>query len=83
MSLKLGSLGDDVRRLQEVLNLLVPLQPSLRVDGSFGPNTNSRVMEFQRRSSLVPDGIVGPLTIKALVGRTLMSTVKLAPHRIT
>lgn len=34
----------------------------LTPDGDFGGQTEAWVMEFQRRTSLVPDGIVGPLT---------------------
>jgi peptidoglycan L-alanyl-D-glutamate endopeptidase CwlK len=37
------------------------------VDGHFGPATEAGVMGFQRSNGLLPDGIVGPLTWKALV----------------
>ena len=69
--LKVGSSGQDVRDLQEMLNLAVLLQPLLTVDGVFGPKTNARVVLFQRQAKLVPDGIVGPKTSKALVGAVL------------
>jgi peptidoglycan hydrolase-like protein with peptidoglycan-binding domain len=72
--LKNGSCGDEVRYLQEVLNLLIRTPPPLQVDGIFGPKTKTRVVQFQRTSGLVPDGIVGPLTTKALVGRVLDDT---------
>lgn len=51
--------GDDVKFLQMVLG-------GIEVDGSFGAGTRARVMEFQRAVRLVPDGICGPLTQKAL-----------------
>lgn len=38
----------------------------LAVDGDFGPMTKAAVVEFQRRSSIVQDGIVGPMTAAAL-----------------
>jgi peptidoglycan hydrolase-like protein with peptidoglycan-binding domain len=65
--LKMGMSGQNVRDLQAMLNLKVSLPPLL-VDGVFGPKTTARVVTFQKRAGLVPDGIVGPATGKALVG---------------
>jgi len=68
----MGSSGPHVRDLQEMLNLAVPLPPLLEVDGIFGPKTSARVVMFQKQAPrLVPDGIVGPLTSKALLGAVL------------
>ena len=36
------------------------------IDGEVGPTTTSAVIAFQKRKRLVPDGIVGPATRKAL-----------------
>ncbi|CUU58008.1 Transglycosylase SLT domain-containing protein [Parafrankia irregularis] len=38
------------------------------VDGYFGPQTNHMVIDFQKKHGLVPDGVIGPLTHKALFG---------------
>jgi hypothetical protein len=63
-----GSVGEDVRNLQRLLNyhLSLPYKP-LVVDGIFGPLTHARVVEFQKLNSLLVDGIVGPQTRKALL----------------
>jgi peptidoglycan hydrolase-like protein with peptidoglycan-binding domain len=67
----MGSVGPDVSRVQEMLNLLIQDGPPLRVDGIFGPKTQARVVQFQKQFQLFPDGIVGPLTGKALVAAVL------------
>jgi peptidoglycan hydrolase-like protein with peptidoglycan-binding domain len=36
----------------------------LNPDGDFGPNTEAAVRAFQRTEGLVPDGIVGPKTLR-------------------
>jgi peptidoglycan hydrolase-like protein with peptidoglycan-binding domain len=69
--LKRGMSGPKVRDLQVMLNLQVPSLPLLEVDGIFGPKTYARVVMFQNQAGLVPDGIVGPFTTKALVGTVL------------
>jgi len=51
-TMKLGSTGYEVRKLQEKLNL--------PVDGSFGPMTKARVITYQLANGLAGDGIVGP-----------------------
>lgn len=38
------------------------------IDGSFGPETDRKVKEWQKNNGLVPDGSVGPKTWKALIG---------------
>jgi hypothetical protein len=58
-----GSNGQAVRDLQDHLKRVFPAYAGhLVVDGAFGPKTKAAVMEFQRRSGLVADGIVGPKT---------------------
>ena len=69
-SLRVGSTGASVRVIQEYLNVIgtaFPSIPPLSVDGTFGPRTEAAVMAFQRQFSLVPDGIVGPMTWAAIM----------------
>lgn len=62
-TLKRGSRGERVRKLQQGLRAVFPLYAGrLAVDGSFGPATEKAVKEFQRRSRLKADGLVGPAT---------------------
>ena len=57
-TLRIGSRGADVRRLQKSLEV--------KVDGVFGPMTHRAVVVFQTQNSLVPDGIVGAKTWEVL-----------------
>jgi len=59
-----GSTGPYVRELQERLERL-GFDPG-PLDGIFGPRTEAAVTRFQRSRGLVPDGVVGPATWKAL-----------------
>lgn len=63
-TLRQGSRGDAVRRLQRKLTAQ-GFKPG-PVDGDFGPKTDSAVRDFQRSKGLVVDGIVGPKTWNAL-----------------
>jgi hypothetical protein len=62
-----GSTGQEVRNLQTGLNYhLSNSPPRLVVDGIFGPKTRARLVQFQTRFGLKPDGVVGPITHRAL-----------------
>jgi len=56
--------GDDVADLQRRLNALG--FDARRVDGMFGPDTQRALVEFQRSTGLVPDGICGSDSVDAL-----------------
>ena len=58
MILKLGSRGNEVKVLQEKLNL--------KTDGIFGPLTEEAVKDFQRSNGLEVDGIAGANTLSKL-----------------
>lgn len=73
--LKVGSVSDDVRNLQGMLNLVITTPPPLNTDRIFGPKTQARVVQFQTNLRLTPDGIVGPVTGKALVAAVLTATL--------
>ena len=60
MLLKVGSKGDDVKKLQEKLGL--------SADGSFGPNTEKKVKEWQKANGLTADGLVGDGTWSKMFG---------------
>ena len=52
--LKVGSTGDLVKQLQTKLGLAA--------DGSFGPMTKAKVMDWQITNGLYPDGSFGSLS---------------------
>jgi peptidoglycan hydrolase-like protein with peptidoglycan-binding domain len=53
-------MGDPVKAVQAKVGV--------GADGFFGPKTEAAVRAFQRAHDLVPDGIVGPKTWRALDG---------------
>lgn len=64
----IGSQGPEVRNLQKRLNVY---GFKVKADGNFNVATCNAVKKFQRRKHLSADGIVGPVTYKALMGKTL------------
>ncbi|WP_069816251.1 C40 family peptidase [Streptomyces sp. TP-A0874] len=64
VEVKNGSQGDAVRALQ---TQLVSHGYKVTVDGSFGPETQKAVTDFQGSKKLVVDGLVGPVTWEALL----------------
>jgi hypothetical protein len=60
--LRQGSKGEDVVRLQNLLNRYAKPVPPLKLDGDFGPKTEAAVLQFQRQQGLQVDGEVGPKT---------------------
>ena len=65
-SLKSGSKGDAVKKLQQRLKDLSYYTGS--VDGSYGTGTVNAVKAFQQRNGLTADGVAGPATLKKLYG---------------
>jgi peptidoglycan hydrolase-like protein with peptidoglycan-binding domain len=58
VTLKPGSRGTNVKRLQRKLRVTV--------SGYYGPLTKKAVKRFQRRKGLKPDGVAGPDTLAKL-----------------
>jgi peptidoglycan hydrolase-like protein with peptidoglycan-binding domain len=79
IQVKQGSQGDAVRGMQEEFqfrNLSGDPSQGLQVDGIFGPKTDAAVRGFQHAlhadiPSVAVDGIVGPITWRALVSGML------------
>ena len=68
MLLKIGSRGDDVKKLQEKLGL--------SADGAFGPGTEKAVKKWQINNTLTPDGLVGEGTWNKMFGPQQLIEVK-------
>lgn len=64
MHLKIDSRNEEVKSVQEILKHL-GYNPG-PIDGWFGEKTETAVVRFQEENNLYSDGIVGPITWKAL-----------------
>jgi putative chitinase len=62
MLLKVGSRGEEVKRLQAKLGL--------SADGVFGPGTEKEVKKWQMENDLAPDGLVGDGTWSKMFGES-------------
>ena len=59
-TLKRGSKGDDVKKMQAKLGLTA--------DGDFGPGTEAALKKWQTANGLTADGVAGPKTLAKLLG---------------
>ena len=71
MLLKIGSKGDDVKKLQQKLGL--------SADGAFGPGTEKAVKKWQIDNDLAADGIVGEGTWNKMFGSQQLITEPSVP----
>jgi peptidoglycan hydrolase-like protein with peptidoglycan-binding domain len=74
VQVKKGSTGDAVRGVQEVMKFHDQSDgegPAIHVDGIFGAQTDGWVRGFQTAVGTTSDGIVGPITWRALVSGML------------
>ena len=72
VQVKKGDTGDAVRGVQEVIQFHDQSNdPPNHVDGIFGPATDQWVRGFQEAAGIAADGIVGPLTWRALTSGLL------------
>ena len=77
--LKKGSVGSDVKTMQELLN---QLGASLIVDGEFGSKTEAAVKAFQKKTSLKQDGLYGDLTHTALMNAVAANDISPEPEPV-
>jgi putative chitinase len=75
MLLKVGSKGEDVKKLQSKLGL--------GSDGIFGRGTEEVVKAFQLKNGLTPDGIVGEQTWQKIMGQAVLITEPAKPSQVT
>ena len=73
-TISLGATDDAVKRLERALRRTP--DPSLAVDGVFGPQLEATVKQFQRGAGLTGNGIVGPATWAALPDGGPMPTLQ-------
>ena len=66
MLLRVGSKGEDVKKLQQKLGL--------GADGVFGKGTEEAVKNYQIKAGLTPDGIVGEQTWQKIMGQGVLIT---------
>jgi peptidoglycan hydrolase-like protein with peptidoglycan-binding domain len=74
VQVKNGSSGHAVRGVQEVMKFHDQSDgegPGVQIDGIFGPRTDAWVRGFQTAVGTPSDGIVGPITWRALVSGML------------
>jgi putative chitinase len=72
MLLRVGSTGDDVKKLQELLGV--------DVIGKFGPKTEAAVKGWQAANGLTPDGVVGDATWAKMFAQPVVQTPAPAPQ---
>lgn len=64
---KPGYSGNDVKKLQQALNLLGYYDGN--IDGNYGASTENAVKKFQKKRGMNADGLAGSSTIKILFGK--------------
>jgi peptidoglycan hydrolase-like protein with peptidoglycan-binding domain len=62
--LQLNDRGDDVKRLQTLLN--AKINANLVTDGNYGAVTFAAVVKYQKANGLTADGIAGPITLEKI-----------------
>lgn len=66
-NLKRGSAGTDVKQAQTLLTNYGYYTG--RIDGEYGTYTEAAVKAYQKKRGLLQDGIIGPVTCRALTGQ--------------
>ena len=63
--------GDQGSEVAEIQGQLINLGYDVIADGEYGPATVDAVRQFQESQGITPDGLVGPATYEALLGRDM------------
>lgn len=63
--------GDQGEEIAEIQGKLVLLGYDVIADGDFGPATADAVKDFQKSHGIKADGLIGPATYSALLGREM------------
>ena len=64
-------MGDEGAEIAEIQGQLIELGYDIVADGAFGPAMADAVKSFQASHGIKPDGMVGPQTYAALLGRDM------------
>jgi len=64
-------MGDQGSEVAEIQGQLASLGYDVVADGDFGPGTVAAIKDFQSSQGLTADGLVGPSTYSALMGRDM------------
>lgn len=64
-------IGDQGAEIGEIQGKLILLGYDVIADGEFGVATAEAIKEFQKTQGLNPDGLIGPATYAALLGRDM------------
>ena len=63
--------GDQGTEIAEIQGQLIDLGYDVIADGEYGPATVDAIRQFQESQGIEPDGLVGPATYEALLGRNM------------
>ena len=63
--------GDQGSEIAEIQGQLIDLGYDVMADGEFGPATVDAIKQFQESQGITPDGLIGPATYSALLGRDM------------
>ncbi len=65
--IRYGNVGLDVQKIQGYLNLLLPTNKQIVIDGHFGIDTESKVIKFQIKNELEANGEIDDKTWNRII----------------
>ena len=69
--------GDQGTEIAELQDKLVMLGYDVMADGAFGPAMAEAVKDFQKSQGIKADGLIGPATYSALLGKDIPTSPRL------